>query len=70
MDVHYSTSSLGHMNPNENNQSCNEPKKNNSPTPIKKEAWRSYKIGHKQNSYVSRETAKDVNTFKQRDFER
>ena len=37
---------------------------------MKKEAWRSYKIGHKQNAYVSRETAKHVNTFKQRDFER
>ena len=47
MDVHYSTSSLRHMNPNGNNQSCNEPKKNNSPTPTKEEAWRSYKIGQK-----------------------
>ncbi|KDR52411.1 hypothetical protein HMPREF1991_01498 [Hoylesella loescheii DSM 19665 = JCM 12249 = ATCC 15930] len=70
MDVHYSTSSLRHINPNGNNQSCNEPKKNNGPTPTKKEVWRSYKIGHKQNAYVSRETAKHVNTFKQRDFER
>gem|GEM_PF-6024867 len=70
MDVYYSTSSLRHMNPNENNQPCNEPKKNNDPTLIKKEEWRSYKIGHKQNTYVSRETTKRVNTFKQRDFER
>ena len=64
MDVHYSTSSLRHMNPNGNNQPCNEPKKNNVPTPTKKEAWRSYKLGHKQNTYVSRETTKYVNTFK------
>ena len=69
-DVLYPSSPVQQIRPNGNNQSCNELKKNNDPTPTKKEAWRSYKIGHKQNAYVSRETAKCVNAFKQRNFER